>query len=39
VGELTAHLESAGLAAVSLSPVPAGIEDAFMWYMGQEPAA
>jgi ABC-2 type transport system ATP-binding protein len=37
--ELAAHVESAGLAGVSIAPIPAGIEDAFMWYMAQEPAA
>jgi ABC-2 type transport system ATP-binding protein len=37
--ELAAHVESAGLSGVSIAPIPAGIEDAFMWYMAQEPAA
>ena len=37
--ELGAHLEANGLAAVSLTPIPATIEDAFMWYMAQERAA
>jgi ABC-2 type transport system ATP-binding protein len=37
--ELTAHVESAGLSGVSVSPIAAGIEDAFMWYMAQENAA
>jgi ABC-type multidrug transport system ATPase subunit len=37
--ELAAHLGSAGLTGVSLSPIEATIEDAFMWYMGQEQAA
>ena len=34
-GELGAHLEANGFAAVSLTPIPATIEDAFMWYMAQ----
>jgi ABC-2 type transport system ATP-binding protein len=37
--ELSAHLEAAGLTGVSIQPVPAGIEDAFMWHMGREQAA
>jgi ABC-type multidrug transport system ATPase subunit len=37
--ELAAHLEAEGLFGVSILPIPAGIEDAFMWYMAQEPAA
>jgi ABC-type multidrug transport system ATPase subunit len=37
--ELAAHVEGAGLAGVSLSRIDATIEDAFMWYMGQEQAA
>jgi ABC-2 type transport system ATP-binding protein len=37
--ELSGHLEAAGFFDVSLRPIPAGIEDAFMWYMGQERAA
>jgi hypothetical protein len=32
-------VEAAGLAGVSLSRIDATIEDAFMWYMGQEQAA
>jgi ABC-2 type transport system ATP-binding protein len=39
VRELTSHLAAAGLPEVSLSPIAAGIEDAFMWHMGQERAA
>jgi ABC-2 type transport system ATP-binding protein len=39
VGELRAHLEAAGLGGVSLAPIPASIEDAFMWHMAQERAA
>ena len=39
VGELGAHLEAAGLGGVSLAPIPASIEDAFMWHMAQERAA
>jgi ABC-2 type transport system ATP-binding protein len=37
--ELTAHLAAAGLTHVSLTPIAASIEDAFMWYMAQERAA
>jgi ABC-type multidrug transport system ATPase subunit len=37
--ELAAHLESAGLTGVTMSPIAASIEDAFMWYMAQERAA
>jgi len=37
--ELTAHVAQAGLTDVSLAPIAAGIEDAFMWYMAQERAA
>jgi ABC-2 type transport system ATP-binding protein len=39
VPELSAHLAAAGLAGVSLEPIPASIEDAFMWHMAQERAA
>ena len=31
--ELAQHVQSAGLTEVSMSPIPASIEDAFMWYM------
>ena len=37
--ELARHVESEGLADVSMEPIPASIEDAFMWYMAQEHAA
>ncbi len=37
--ELAAHVQSAGLTGVSMSPIEASIEDAFMWYMAQENAA
>ena len=37
--ELAAHLESAGLSGVSIDPINASIEDAFMWHMAQERAA
>ncbi|MBA3319702.1 MAG: ABC transporter ATP-binding protein [Gemmatimonadales bacterium] len=37
--ELAAHVQSAGLSGVSMSPIAASIEDAFMWYMAQEQAA
>jgi ABC-2 type transport system ATP-binding protein len=38
-GELAEHLRRAGLAGVTLRPMAAGIEDAFMWYMAQEEVA
>ena len=38
-GELATHVESAGLSGVTMSPIAASIEDAFMWYMAQERAA
>ncbi len=37
--ELAAHVESAGLTGVTMSPIAATIEDAFMWYLAQEKAA
>jgi len=37
--ELAEHVERAGLSDVTLAPIAAGIEDAFMWYMAQEQAA
>jgi len=37
--ELAAHVERAGLTGVTMSPIEASIEDAFMWYMGREKAA
>jgi ABC-2 type transport system ATP-binding protein len=39
VGELEAYVESVGLTGVSIQPIPASIEDAFMWYMAETPAA
>ena len=36
---LAAHVESAGLTGVTMSPVAASIEDAFMWYMAEGRAA
>ncbi len=39
VRELAAHVQSAGLSGVTMSPIAATIEDAFMWYMTQEQAA
>jgi ABC-type multidrug transport system ATPase subunit len=39
MSELEAYIASAGLTGVSLRPIPATIEDAFMWYMTQAPAA
>lgn len=37
--ELSAHLEAAGLTGISMRPIAASVEDAFMWHMGQERAA
>ncbi len=37
--ELAGHLAAAGLEEVSIAPISAGIEDAFMWHMAQEQAA
>jgi ABC-2 type transport system ATP-binding protein len=37
--ELAEHVRRAGLSGVTIAPIAAGIEDAFMWYMGQEQAA
>ena len=37
--ELGAHVAAAGLSGVSMQPIKAGIEDAFMWYMVQGEAA
>ncbi len=37
--ELDAHVQSAGLTGVTMSPIAATIEDAFMWYMTQDQAA
>jgi ABC-2 type transport system ATP-binding protein len=37
--ELDAHLAAERQGGVSMAAIPAGIEDAFMWYMGQEQAA
>ena len=37
--ELLAYLASAGLTGVTVRPIDAGIEDAFMWFMTQRPAA
>jgi ABC-2 type transport system ATP-binding protein len=39
VGELHAHLSAEGLGQAHIDAIPASIEDAFMWYMGQEQAA
>ena len=39
VRELAAHLATDGMRGVSVSPIGASIEDAFMWHMGQERAA
>lgn len=38
-GELGAYLEHGGLTGVSIQPIAASIEDAFMWYMAERPAA
>jgi ABC-type multidrug transport system ATPase subunit len=37
--ELVAHLQAEGFTDVTATAIPAGIEDAFMWYMTQEGAA
>jgi drug efflux transport system ATP-binding protein len=37
--ELASHLAAEGQGGVSMSAIPASIEDAFMWYMAQERAA
>ena len=37
--ELGEQVRRAGLTGVSITPIEAGIEDAFMWYMTQEQAA
>ena len=37
--ELAGHVAAAGLTDVSMAPIAASIEDAFMWYMAQEKAA
>jgi ABC-type multidrug transport system ATPase subunit len=37
--ELNDYIQSAGLGGVAIASIPAGIEDAFMWYMGQGHAA
>jgi ABC-type multidrug transport system ATPase subunit len=37
--ELNAYVAASGLTGVSIQPIAAGIEDAFMWYMAQERAA
>jgi ABC-2 type transport system ATP-binding protein len=37
--ELAGYLQTAGLHGVTMAPIPASIEDAFMWYMAQEHAA
>ena len=37
--ELGDLVRGAGLAGVTMAPIAAGIEDAFMWYMAQEQAA
>ena len=37
--ELAAHLKAEGFTDVTTAAIPAGIEDAFMWYMAEERAA
>ncbi|HYC31150.1 MAG TPA: ABC transporter ATP-binding protein [Gemmatimonadales bacterium] len=37
--ELATHVAASGLTGVTMAPIEAGIEDAFMWYMAQEAAA
>jgi ABC-2 type transport system ATP-binding protein len=36
--ELAAYVEEVGLSGVTIRPIPATIEDAFMWYMTQKAA-
>ena len=37
--ELAAYVEQVGLSGVVIEPIPATIEDAFMWYMTEKAAA
>ncbi|HEY8257436.1 MAG TPA: ABC transporter ATP-binding protein [Gemmatimonadales bacterium] len=37
--ELAEHVQSAGLVNVSMAPIAASIEDAFMWFMAESKAA
>jgi ABC-type multidrug transport system ATPase subunit len=37
--ELEAYVDSSGLGGVSIRPIAASIEDAFMWFMVERPAA
>lgn len=37
--ELAAYIEQVGLSGVAIDPIPATIEDAFMWYMTEKPTA
>jgi ABC-type multidrug transport system ATPase subunit len=39
LGELGTHIREEGMNEAAIQSIPAGIEDAFMWYMGQERAA
>jgi ABC-2 type transport system ATP-binding protein len=39
MGDLDQYLRTAGLSGVTIQPIPAGIEDAFMWYMADGRAA
>ena len=36
LGELGTHIRAEGMNEAAIQSIPAGIEDAFMWYMGQE---
>jgi ABC-2 type transport system ATP-binding protein len=36
--ELAAYVEQAGLSGIAIRPIPATIEDAFMWYMTEKAA-
>jgi ABC-2 type transport system ATP-binding protein len=36
--ELRAYVEQVGLSGVTIRPIPATIEDAFMWYMAEKAA-
>jgi ABC-2 type transport system ATP-binding protein len=39
LGELGTHIRAEGMNEAAIQSIPAGIEDAFMWYMGQEGGA
>jgi ABC-2 type transport system ATP-binding protein len=39
LGELGTHIRAEGMNEAAIQSIPAGIEDAFMWYMGREGGA